>query len=148
MACVENMARVEIVHELDKRLRLRILSDPDHFAQTEVALRQLPGVGNVRANRACASLTLVYDGRPEVRDSILATAGRVAKACSVPRTRIERIVREELGISGDTAVRLGKFFKTSPEFWMNLQTRYEVLTAQRKAADALASIEPYEPRAA
>ncbi|HYA79851.1 MAG TPA: addiction module antidote protein, HigA family, partial [Methylocystis sp.] len=74
-----------------------------------------------------------------------------AKACGVPRTRIVRIVRivcEELGISGDTAVRLGKFFKASPEFWRNLQARYEVLTAQSKAADALARIEPYEPRAA
>lgn len=86
--------------------------------------------------------------REEFLEPLGLSAGRVAKACGVPRTRIERIAREELGISGDTAVRLGKFFKTSPEFWMNLQTRYEVLTAQRKAADALASIEPYEPRAA
>jgi cation-transporting P-type ATPase C len=70
------MACVEIVHELDKRLRLRLLSDADDFAQTEAALRQLPGVADVRANRACASVTLVYDGRPEVRDSILATAHR------------------------------------------------------------------------
>ncbi|HEY8125499.1 MAG TPA: heavy metal translocating P-type ATPase [Methylocystis sp.] len=70
------MACVEIVHELDKRLRLRLLSDADDFAQTEVTLRQLPGVADVRANRACASLTLVYDGRPEVRASILATAHR------------------------------------------------------------------------
>lgn len=86
--------------------------------------------------------------REEFLEPLGLSAGRVAKACGLPRTRIERIVREELGISGDTAVRLGKFFKTSPEFWMNLQTRYEVLTAQRKAADALAHIEPYEPRAA
>lgn len=86
--------------------------------------------------------------REEFLEPLGLSAGRVAKACGVPRTRIERIVREELGISGDTAVRLGKFFKTSPEFWMNLQTRYEVLTAQRKAADALAGIVPYEPRTA
>lgn len=86
--------------------------------------------------------------REEFLEPLGLSAGRVAKACGVPRTRIERIVREELGISGDTAVRLGKFFKTSPEFWMNLQARYEVLTAQRKAADALAGIKPHEPRAA
>lgn len=86
--------------------------------------------------------------REEFLEPLGLSAGRVAKACGVPRTRIERIIREELGISGDTAVRLGKFFKTSPEFWMNLQTRYEVLMAQRKVADALANIEPYEPRAA
>ncbi|MBI5011314.1 MAG: heavy metal translocating P-type ATPase [Methylocystis sp.] len=70
------MACVEIVHELDKRLRLRLLSNADDFTQTEVALRQLPGVASVRANRACASLTLAYDGRTEVRDSILETARR------------------------------------------------------------------------
>ena len=57
-------------------------------------------------------------------------------------------MREELGVSGDTAVRLGKFFRTSPEFWMNLQARYELLTAQRDAAGALAKIAPYEPKAA
>jgi len=86
--------------------------------------------------------------REEFLEPLGLSAGRVAKACGVPRTRIERIAREQLGISGDTAVRLGKFFKTSPEFWMNLQSRYEVLEAQRRAAGALAEIVPYEPRAA
>lgn len=76
------------------------------------------------------------------------SAGKVAKGCGVPRTRIERIVREELGISGDTAVRLAKFFGTTPEFWMNLQGRYEVLTAQRAAASELAKITKFEGKAA
>jgi addiction module HigA family antidote len=76
------------------------------------------------------------------------SAGKVAKACGVPRTRIERIMREELGISGDTAVRLGRFFGTSPQFWMNLQARYEVLVAEREAADELAEIVPFDQRAA
>jgi antitoxin HigA-1 len=73
--------------------------------------------------------------REEFLEPLGLSAGRVAKACGVPRTRIERIMREELGISGDTAVRLGRFFGTSPEFWMNLQARYEVLMAEREAAD-------------
>ena len=76
------------------------------------------------------------------------SAGRVAKACGVPRTRIERIVREELGISGDTAVRLGRFFGTSAEFWMNLQARYELLCAQIAVGEAIAEIAPFRPRAA
>jgi len=42
-------------------------------------------------------------------------AGPVTKACGVPRTRIERIMREESGISGDPAVRLGWLFGTSPD---------------------------------
>jgi addiction module HigA family antidote len=86
--------------------------------------------------------------REEFLEPLGLSAGRVAKACGVPRTRIERIVREELGVSGDTAVRLAKFLKTSPEFWMNLQARYELRMAQQKAAKALARITPFEPRAA
>ena len=44
--------------------------------------------------------------REEFLEPLGLSAGRVAKACGVPRTRIERIMREELGISGDTAVRI------------------------------------------
>jgi antitoxin HigA-1 len=60
------------------------------------------------------------------------TPHRVAKACGVPRTRIERIVREQLGITADTALRLAKFFGTTPGFWMNLQTRFDIRTADRR----------------
>src|SRR4051794_12528592 len=76
------------------------------------------------------------------------SARRVAKACGVPRTRIERIIREELGISGDTAIRLGRFFGTTPEFWMNLQARYEVETAKLVLGKALDEIEPLAQEAA
>lgn len=70
------------------------------------------------------------------------TAGKVAKACGVPRTRIERIVNEEKGLSGDTALRLAKFFRTSPEFWMNLQSLYEVQVAKREIGKKIEKIEP------
>ncbi len=70
------------------------------------------------------------------------TAGKVAKACGVPRTRIERIVNEEKGLSGDTALRLAKFFRTSPEFWMNLQSLYEVQVAKREIGKKIDEIEP------
>jgi antitoxin HigA-1 len=70
------------------------------------------------------------------------TAGQVAKACGVPRTRIERIVNEEKGVSGDTALRLAKFFRTSPEFWMNLQSLYEVQLAKREIGKKIEEIEP------
>lgn len=70
------------------------------------------------------------------------TAGKVAKACGVPRTRIERIVNEEKGISGDTALRLARLFRTSPEFWMNLQALYEVQMARQAIGKKLDDIEP------
>ena len=47
----------------------------------------------------------------------------LAAALDVPRTRIERLANEETGITADTALRLGRYFRTTPEFWMNLQDR-------------------------
>jgi antitoxin HigA-1 len=56
------------------------------------------------------------------------TAYTLAQRLGVPRARIERIAREEKGISADTALRLGAYFHTTPEFWLNLQTKYELET--------------------
>jgi addiction module HigA family antidote len=72
----------------------------------------------------------------------------VAKACGVPRTRIERIAREELGISADTALRLGRFFEIEPEFWLNLQTRYDLETVSAALGRVLDRIASFHPRAA
>jgi addiction module HigA family antidote len=72
------------------------------------------------------------------------SAYAVAKACGVPRTRIERLSREEIGVSGDSAVRLSAFFGTSPEFWMNLQSRFELEVARGEIATEVDKIKPYE----
>jgi len=61
------------------------------------------------------------------------TANALAKAIGVPPNRITAILKEQRGITGDTAIRLGTFFKTSAEFWMNLQMNYDL----RNAAKAL-----------
>ena len=86
--------------------------------------------------------------REEFLEPLRLTPYGVAKACGVPRTRIERIAREELGISADTALRLGKLFGTSAEFWLNLQTRYDMLTARRAIAKDLKRIAPLKRKAA
>jgi addiction module HigA family antidote len=52
----------------------------------------------------------------------------------VPRTRIERPAREETSVTADTALRLGRYFGTGPEFWMNLQTAFDLASADHKAA--------------
>jgi addiction module HigA family antidote len=59
------------------------------------------------------------------------TAYALAQRIGVPRPRLERIAREEEGISADTALRLGAYFSTTPEFWLNLQTKYELETQLR-----------------
>ena len=50
----------------------------------------------------------------------------------VPRTRIERIVSGEIGVSADTALRLAKFFSTPPEYWMHLQCDWDLARAREK----------------
>ena len=86
--------------------------------------------------------------REEFLKSLGLTPYRVARACGVPRTRIERIAREELGITADTALRLAKFFGTSAGFWLNLQGRYDLEVAERAIANELAAIESYKQEAA
>jgi addiction module HigA family antidote len=54
----------------------------------------------------------------------------VAAALNVPCTRIERIAREEKPVAADTALRLGKFFETGAAFWMNMQARFDLETAE------------------
>jgi addiction module HigA family antidote len=66
----------------------------------------------------------------------------------VPRTRIERIANETTSVTADTALRLAKYFGTSGEFWLNLQSRYDILTAERALGRALNKIEPRASKAA
>ncbi len=73
------------------------------------------------------------------------SAGKLARALDLRRTRIERIVREEVGISADTALRLGRYFSTTPDFWLNLQLAYELEIESTRLAGELAHIEPYAP---
>jgi addiction module HigA family antidote len=86
--------------------------------------------------------------REEFLSPLDMSAGALAKACSVPRTRIERIASEETSITADTALRLSKAFGTTAEFWLNLQNAYDVRVAERLIAGDLAKIEPVSKRAA
>ena len=68
------------------------------------------------------------------------TAYRLAKALRVPRDRIESLVRGKRNISADTALRLGRYFRTSAEMWLNMQAHYDLAVA-RQCVD-LETIEP------
>ena len=56
----------------------------------------------------------------------------LSKAISVPRSRMNDIVLGRRGITADTAVRLGKFFGTDAQSWINLQSHYDVVMAESK----------------
>jgi len=75
--------------------------------------------------------------REEYRSPLGLSAGALARKLNVPRTRIERLVAEEAPVTIDTALRLARFFDTTPEFWMNIQTGYEL---KRQAEDKKAEI--------
>ena len=72
---------------------------------------------------------LIHPGeilREEFMDPMGISQNALAIALHVPVTRIGEIVHERRGITADTALRLGKFFGTTSEFWMNLQVNYEL----------------------
>lgn len=68
------------------------------------------------------------------------SAGALAKAMGVPRTRVERITAEAIGITADTALRLGRALGTSAQLWLNLQNQHDVDIAERAIAKQLARI--------
>ncbi len=68
----------------------------------------------------------------------------LAKKLHVPRTRIERIVAQKTSITPDTALRLARFFKTTPEFWMNLQNGFDLKLEADALKDELEEIAAYE----
>jgi antitoxin HigA-1 len=70
---------------------------------------------------------------------------RMAMDLRVPVTRIADIVNERRGITADTALRFARYFKNSPTFWMNLQTRYDLELAEDKiAAKVQRDVQPLE----
>jgi len=70
------------------------------------------------------------------------TAYGLAKALNVPRTRIERIAREEIGITANTALRLARYFGTSADFWLHLQSDYDREVAEQGLAEEIKAIDP------
>lgn len=62
---------------------------------------------------------------------------RLAKDISVPQRRISEIVHGKRAITADTALRLGRYFGMEAQFWLNLQTRYDLLCAEETLQDRL-----------
>ena len=75
------------------------------------------------------------------------SAAALARQLQVPTNRITAILNGQRAITGDTALRLAHFFGTSPEFWLNLQTLYDLRLAEQKAGvgiRALPTLKSYE----
>lgn len=72
------------------------------------------------------------------------TQRELADAIQVPYQRVNEIVNGRRGITPSTALRLGKYFGISPDFWLNLQKRADLYEVQQDEAGVLESIEPLE----
>ncbi len=71
-------------------------------------------------------------------DALGMSAAELARRIEVPTNRITGILNGRRAITGDTALRLGRFFGTSGEFWLNLQKLYELRLAERKSGSTIA----------
>lgn len=65
------------------------------------------------------------------------SAAELARRLKVPTNRVTAILNGQRAISGDTALRLAHFFGTTPQFWLNLQSLYEIRLAEEKSGKAI-----------
>lgn len=68
------------------------------------------------------------------------SAAELGRQLKVPTNRITEILKGQRSITGDTALRLGHFFGTSAQFWLNLQTLYDLRIAENKAGPSITAL--------
>lgn len=85
------------------------------------------------------ALTPIHPGEhlAEELDALGMSAAELARSIGVPTNRVTQILNGTRAITGDTALRLGHFFGTSPQFWLNLQSLYELRIAEQKSGRAI-----------
>lgn len=75
------------------------------------------------------------------------SAAELSRQLAVPVNRITQILNGSRAITGDTALRLGHFFNTSPEFWLNLQKLYDLRMAEQTKGDEVARLPKFDATA-
>jgi len=85
------------------------------------------------------AITAIHPGEhlAEELEALGMSAAELARKISVPTNRITQILNGTRSITGDTALRLAHFFGTSPQFWLNLQSLYDLRIAQQKAGKSI-----------
>src|SRR5215471_795370 len=76
--------------------------------------------------------------REELMEPLGLSIHRLARELRVPPTRISEIVNERRAITADTALRLARYYRDTPQFWMNLQAAYELEVETRRSATRIA----------
>ena len=88
------------------------------------------------------SITAIHPGEhlAEELEALNMRAAELARKLDVPTNRVTQILHGTRFITGDTALRLGHFFGTSAQFWLNLQSLYDLRLAQQKTGRAIKSV--------
>lgn len=77
-----------------------------------------------------------------------ASQADLARALMIPVSRVSEIVRGRRGITADTALRLGRWMGTGPEYWLRLQELYDLRVAEREHGAEIAKVKPWQDAAA
>jgi antitoxin HigA-1 len=87
-------------------------------------------------------ITAIHPGEhlAEELEALPMSAAELARKLDVPTNRVTQILNGTRSITGDTALRLAHFFDTSPQFWLNLQTLYDLRIAQQKTGRSIKSL--------
>jgi addiction module HigA family antidote len=83
----------------------------------------------------------------EAMETLGVSAAQLARDIHVPTNRVTSILNRTRAVTADTALRLGRYFDTSPEFWMNLQQLYELRRAAEQIGSGIEDIPRGKPRA-
>ena len=85
------------------------------------------------------AVTAIHPGEhlAEELEALGMSASELARKLNVPANRVTGILNGQRGLTGDTALRLAHFFGTSAEFWLNLQSLYELRIAEKKAGRSI-----------
>src|SRR5437660_12503345 len=96
----------------------------------------------ISTRRNIMTLTAIHPGEhlAEELKELGMSAAELARQLDVPTNRVTEILNGRRAITGDTALRLAHFFGTTAEFWLNLQSLYEIRVAHRKAGKAIKAL--------
>src|SRR6202050_972829 len=88
------------------------------------------------------AVTAIHPGEhlAEELETLDMSAAELARKLRVPTNRVTQILNGTRSVTGDTALRLGHFFGTSAQFWLNLQSLYELRVAQQKAGKSIQTL--------
>ena len=143
--CEQSLYTIESAPTWLGGLRLSIIIEGDDVTRRKV-------MAGRKTNASAAKWGWNIHPGEILREEFLKPMGisvyQLARQIHLTRSRVNDIVLERRAVTADTALRLARFFGTTPQFWMNMQASYELRKAENEFGAKLSSIEPIARRVA